>query len=187
MKLKERMAVHCDTREKAIKFLKECERQGITTCAGNHATRLDKLNVWDDNKIDTCYGIYFKEGTRQLILGFSSIKYYLSIGYKVIEFDDLFKEEKKMSKCKIYEIPDYVRSEIKKVIVNNRTVVVILSSGHKGVATCSPEDKFIESVGYQIALLRARINKNEDGLKEKKDILDSITNNPKLIENVNIL
>lgn len=87
-----------------------------------------------------------------------------------------------MSKCKIYEMPEYVRNEVKKVIVNNRTVVVILSSGHKGIATCSPEDKFIESVGYQIALLRARINKKEEELKRKKQVLSRITGNPKLLD-----
>lgn len=97
------------------------------------------------------------------------------------------KEEKKMSKCKVYEMPDYVRDEVKKVIINNRTVVVILKSGHKGIATCSPEDKFVESVGYQIALMRAKINKSKQDLKEKKETLNRITENPELIYEFSIV
>lgn len=64
-------------------------------------------------------------------------------------------KEDKMSKCKVYEMPDYVRDEVKKVIINEPCVVVILNSGEKGVAKCCPEDKFIEERGYKLALARA--------------------------------
>ncbi|WP_312286878.1 hypothetical protein [Terrisporobacter sp.] len=106
-------------------------------------------------------------------------KYSLTYSAEMLE---KVKEENKMSKCKVYEMPEYVRGEIEKVIINNRTVVVILKSGHKGVATCSQQDKFVESVGYQIALMRARINKKEDELKRKKQVLNRVTENPKLLD-----
>lgn len=187
MKLKPGMVVHCDTREKAVRFLKECDKQGVTMGSLNPATRLDALNVWSQNKNDTCYRIHSRIHSEKLIVEFSKISYYLKNGFKVIEFDDLFKEKNKMSKCKIYEMPDYVRDEVKKVIINNRTVVVILKSGHKGVATCSLEDKFVESIGYQIALLRARIDKSKQDLKVKEETLNRITENPKLIAEFSIV
>lgn len=65
------------------------------------------------------------------------------------------KEEKKMSKCKVYEMPDYVGNGVKKVIINEPCVIVILNSGEKGIAKCCPEDKFIEERGYKLALARA--------------------------------
>ena len=138
------------------------------------------IDDWYDHKQDTCYAL--KLNHNKIIIKYADKECYMNRGCTIIDFDDLFKEKNKMSKCKTYETPDYVRNEVKKVIVNNRTVVVILSSGHKGVAICSPEDKFIESVGYQIALLRARINKKEDELKRKKQVLSRITGNPKLLD-----
>lgn len=68
---------------------------------------------------------------------------------------ELIKEEKKMNKCKVYEMPEYVGSNINKVIINEPCVIVILNSGEKGVAKCCPEDKFIEERGYKLALARA--------------------------------
>lgn len=68
---------------------------------------------------------------------------------------ELIKEEKKMSKCKVYEMPEYVGSNVKKIIINEPCVIVILNTGEKGVAKCCPEDKFIEERGYKLALARS--------------------------------
>lgn len=184
MKLKEGMVINCRTKGKASKFLRECYKQGIFIGSGRPIGEV--IDDWSDFKQDTCYSIKLNFNNKKIIR-FSSTKYYLDRGFKVIDFDDLFKEEKKMSKCKVYEMPDYVGNEVKKVIINDRTVVVILKSGHKGIATCSPEDKFIESVGYQIALIRARINKSKDNLKEKEETLNRIIENPRLIAEFSIV
>lgn len=82
------------------------------------------------------------------------------------------KEEKKMSKCKIYEMPDYVGNEVKKVIINEPCVVVILNTGEKGVAKCCPEDKFIEERGYMLALVRARKEKYLNNVVKQDEVIN---------------
>ena len=47
------IAVHCDTKEKAINFLKECDTQGVKwKCGGN----LKSLTKWDFYERETVYG-----------------------------------------------------------------------------------------------------------------------------------
>ena len=79
--------------------------------------------------------------------------------------------EKKMSKCKIYEMPDYVKNEVKKVIINEPCVIVILSSGEKGVAKCMDCDEFKEERGFYIALERARREKCKNDIKRQDEII----------------
>lgn len=81
-------------------------------------------------------------------------------------------KEDKMSKCKVYEMPDYVENEVKKVIINEPCVVVILNSGEKGVAKCCPEDKFIEERGYKLALARARKEKYLNDVVKQDEIIN---------------
>lgn len=88
---------------------------------------------------------------------------------------EIVKEEKRMSKCKIYEMPEYVRNEVKKVIINEPCVIVILNSGEKGVAKCCPEDKFIESTGFNIAFNRARIEKCKNNAKSYEELINTIS------------
>lgn len=56
-------------------------------------------------------------------------------------------------------------SDIKKYIVNNNVVVVILNSGSKGIARCLEEDIFNEQVGIRIAYLKAKKKEIEKELK----------------------
>lgn len=72
---------------------------------------------------------------------------------------------------KIYEMPDYVENEVKKVIINEPCVIVFLTSGEKGVAKCCPEDKFDENIGYAIALYRARIEKNKNDMHRNNECI----------------
>lgn len=46
-------------------------------------------------------------------------------------------------------------NQIKKHIVNKNTVIVILQDGRKGVAKCSPDDKFNIAFGTALAVARA--------------------------------
>lgn len=88
---------------------------------------------------------------------------------------EIVKEEKRMSKCKVYEMPEYVRNEVKKVIINEPCVVVILNTGEKGVAKCCPEDKFSEAIGFNIAFNRARIKKCENNAKSYEELINTIS------------
>lgn len=62
------------------------------------------------------------------------------------------------NKCKEYNIPSFLKSDINKIIVNERYIEVILNNGNKGTALCHKKDEFIETVGMQIAYLRAKAN-----------------------------
>lgn len=94
IKLKPGMAVHCDTKEKSDKFLKECEKQGIVTASGNNATT---LNVWNQFKDKTCYGVHEYVYSVKYEIGYCHKEYYKEKGFDVIEFDDLFKGENLMN------------------------------------------------------------------------------------------
>lgn len=63
-----------------------------------------------------------------------------------------------------YEKPYH--DEVEKVIVNNKTVIVILKSGEKGVAKCCEGDTFVYKVGYDIAYHRAMIKMHNKKLKK---------------------
>lgn len=51
---------------------------------------------------------------------------------------------------------NYLPDDVKQVIIHDKTVIVILKNGGKGVSTCSPGDEFDEYIGYSVALQRAR-------------------------------
>lgn len=50
-----KFAVHCDTEEKAVEFLKECDENGITWSTGNRVINQTHWNVYKEN---TCYYFY---------------------------------------------------------------------------------------------------------------------------------
>lgn len=76
----ENIIVHCNTKEKATMFLKECERQGMV---------IPSKNSWEIYEEETAY--YVKDGLVQ----FSPCDFYIKEGYccDIIDFDELFKEE----------------------------------------------------------------------------------------------
>jgi len=150
MKLKEGMVIHCNTRKKALEFLKECYKQGIYLADGCPIG--DAIYEWYDFKQDTCYLLELRDD--KIIIRYANKKYYMNKGHTIIDFDDLF-DEKKKKECKVYEMPEYVGNKVKKVIINEPCVIVILNSGEKGIAKCCPEDEFNEERGYKIALERA--------------------------------
>ncbi|MGL4573079.1 MAG: hypothetical protein ACRCVJ_18710 [Clostridium sp.] len=57
-------------------------------------------------------------------------------------------------------------ADIDKYIVNENVVVVILSSGVKGVAKCMPEDIFNKKTGIRIAYVKAKIKEYKKELKK---------------------
>lgn len=167
IKLKEGMVVHCNTKEKATIFLKECEKQGITSCMKEPAKIM--IDTWDELKEDTCYNITY-EFARHLHIEFSSIYFYKGQGNKVLEFDDLFKEEK-INEV-IFNKPSFIHSDVEKVIRNGNTVICILDTGEKGIAKCCPGDKFDLKTGYEISYQRATIEKLKNEIKNEECILN---------------
>lgn len=188
-KLEAGMIVHCDTEEKAKIFLDECKKQGF------YDKFYDKGTYWNEYREKMCYRICGKE---------NGVLYGLIDGtYRnetVIEFDDLFKEEevippskyiekafKELSKSLelnfrkltheiVYEKPLFIDDNVSKVIRNSDCVIVILDTGEKGVAKCSPHDEFDLEVGYSIAHSRALVEKH------KNDIAEEMKNIKYLIE-----
>lgn len=73
----EKLAIHCDTEEKANKLLREFNKTGKKWSSGDDYT---KFNCWKSHKKDTCYC----NGR-----GYSSIDYYKINGYKIYEFEDV--------------------------------------------------------------------------------------------------
>lgn len=168
IKLKPGMAVHCDTKEKSDKFLKECDKQGIICWSGRDAR---KLNVWNQFNHETTYGIYdntYKDNTYRL--GFESKEYFTKKRFKVLEFDDLFKEEKVNEL--IFNKPSFIHNDVEKVIRNGNCVVVILDTGEKGIAKLHPDDKFDLKAGYEISYQRATIERLKNEIKNEEYILN---------------
>lgn len=190
LELKPGMSVHCDTKEKSKIFLQECERQGVTCCSGEVAT---SLNVWDQLKEKTCYAIYggkTRTGGKPY-LEFDNVNYYKykTLGFNVLEFDELFKEQtlsenekvediRKFRKTKyevVYDKPDFIHVDVEKVMTNDNTTIVILETGEKGIAKCSPRDNFNLLVGYNIAYSRARIKYFKNVIIDEKSNIEYLT------------
>lgn len=74
-KSKEKLAIHCDTEEKAAKLLQAFDKAGYTWCDGESYA---EKTIWHVDKEKTCYD----NGHM-----FSPIKYYQALGYKILEFD----------------------------------------------------------------------------------------------------
>jgi hypothetical protein len=80
-KSKEKLAIHCDTEEKAEKLLKEFDKMGQKWANGDDYT---KFNCWKTHEENTCYGDE---------RWYSSIDWYKINGYKVYEFKDVIFED----------------------------------------------------------------------------------------------
>lgn len=158
MKLKNGMIVHCDTREKADKFLKECHKQGWRWSSGDALIDNDGVNN------------YYMLGIKGIIYhlnnnGLTCAHVPCSLQNKAISFEDLLEVEYKKKKCKVYTKHEYIHDNVKKVIVNEPCVIVILKTGEKGISKCHPEDIFNEELGYKIAYQRTQIQRAKLNLR----------------------
>lgn len=57
----------------------------------------------------------------------------------------------------LYEKKHWVDGDVRKVMQNGRSIIVVLDGGEKGIAKCHPGDKFDMVRGYNIAYARAKI------------------------------
>lgn len=81
-----KIAVHCDTEEKANDFLKECNKQGITWTDGDKTT---KMNCWIWYEKDTSYAC--SDGKSKLTFEF--LEHYKDKGLEIIKWEiDKMKE-----------------------------------------------------------------------------------------------
>lgn len=74
----EKVAVHCDTEEKAKAYLALEDSFGTIWCTGKKLSE----TKWDCYKKKTCYSL-FKDGT----IVFGDLKWYRTEGYKIVEFE----------------------------------------------------------------------------------------------------
>lgn len=74
-----KLAVHCDTEEKATAFLKECEREGLKWAGGEKATA---YSLWGAYKGNSCYCRSWAKGGIQ----FSSKVHYSAEGTEVVPY-----------------------------------------------------------------------------------------------------
>lgn len=74
----EKVAVHCDTEEKAREFIKECYKRGLKWSGST-----EKHIMFDWYKKDTCYEYEIDESR----LMFADKPYYKSDGYKIIKWE----------------------------------------------------------------------------------------------------
>lgn len=85
--LKDGLVVHCDTEEKAIKFLIECENQGCKWLSGSKTC---ECNHWDINKENTCYIIESCKSKKNIFyIYYSDLDYFKENNYHILKFNQL--------------------------------------------------------------------------------------------------
>lgn len=89
---KEKLAIHCDTEEKANKLLKAFDKLGKEWKSGDSYL---ELNCWNSYQKDTCYN-----NNNQ----YSSINWYKKYKYKIYEFEDIEEEKKIKRKIKLRDM-----------------------------------------------------------------------------------
>lgn len=80
-----RIAVHCDTQEKAKALLKELEKYNV---------RWEKAKPEIDYNTDTCYAV-----SDDYCLKNCTKSYYLTLDFKILEFEDLLEKEEESNNC----------------------------------------------------------------------------------------
>ena len=79
----ENIAVHCDTKEKANKFLKALHDNGFK--CGLTKEKLIQNNIYEEHKDKTCYSVL------HTILLYGDVEGFKSDNFKIITFDDFMK------------------------------------------------------------------------------------------------
>lgn len=80
------IAVHCDTEEKAKKFLQECENRGLEWIDGD-SPMTNISNIWHINMEYTCYAI------KNYVITYENVEYFKIVRYELIEYNDVLFED----------------------------------------------------------------------------------------------
>lgn len=102
-----RIAIHCDTEEKANKLLQSCERSNMLWRSGSKPT---ERNHWQHYKEQTCYVIDYN--LRKIF--HTSIQYHKNKSYCFFEFEELFNNISKNDD----ETIETIKSPITNIIIS---------------------------------------------------------------------
>lgn len=116
------------------------------------------------------YGIYMKIGEKAIVenvdfengmVGLNIVGRGKMFGTirETLEYFKLSKKED-AKKCKV------IKPDVKTIVHDGKTTVVILKDDSVGIAHCLPEDTFDESVGEEVAYIKAKINSLQNKLKQ---------------------
>lgn len=110
-------------------------------------------------------GIIYKKGDKVTIVELDPICHNVTVLKEVVS------EEDKITKCTMKEINTWFKivksknilldkatfhNDVRLAIRNDKTIIVMLDTEFKGVATCDDESVFSEDIGYTLAYFKAK-------------------------------
>lgn len=135
-----KIAVHCDTEEKANDFLKECNKQGITWTDGDKTT---EINCWFWYEKDTSYAC--RDGKSKLTFEF--LKHYKDKGLEIIKW-----EIDKMKELTFKEVIANIKEgevwESEEKIIQKISCAIVI--GLKDKENIGSEMGFLDNVKYKL-------------------------------------
>lgn len=75
-----RVAIHCDTEEKADEFLSKLDKEGVTWCSGESVIGFSKYDTYGEA---TCYDLYYEDNNT---LRYYNINYYSRNAYNIYKY-----------------------------------------------------------------------------------------------------
>lgn len=121
----------------------------------------EKVTIRKDLESGEFYADLFLQDMIEYLGRKVTIKKITDDGYRIIEDCGLFNWTDEMFENK----PQSTKKTIEHIISGNKTIVIIHNkdgSYKKGIALCSPEDKFDENIGFKLAYDRAMGIKEND-------------------------
>ena len=135
-----KIAVHCNTKEESVLFIKKCREQNINTENYKY-----EWNQWKEYKENTCYD-YDKKNKD---LDFCDIETYKENDYIIIEFKDFIGMEKnKNMPYKIYEVLKLIEEDTTLEFQNEHGEIMKYKNG---CVRCFKSNKNLELYGFSIA------------------------------------
>lgn len=146
-------AIHCSTKEQAVRLFEELDRYGIVWSSGKEITKDSTL--WEDCGIQTVYRVI--SGTKYLF--HSVAKYQIARGNKVVEFTDLLAPYgcnlhlRDMETVKVQAPKLTIYGSISAIYSNGNTTVVLFDDGKKVKVKRASDDKgsIYSAVAYALA------------------------------------
>ena len=135
-----KIAVHCDTEEKANDFLKECNKQGITWTDGDKTT---EINCWFWYEKDTSYAC--RDGKSKL--KFEFLKHYKDKGLEIIKWE-IDKMKELTFKEVIANIKEGEVCESEEKIIQKISCAIVI--GLKDKENIGSEMGFLDNVKYKL-------------------------------------
>ena len=146
-------AIHCSTKEQAVRLFEELDRCGIIWISDEKLTKDSTL--WEDYRIKTVYRVI--SGTKYLI--HSAAKYQIARGYEVVEFTDLLAPYGcnlhllDIGTVKVSAPKLTIYGSISAIYSNGNTTVVLFDDGKKVKVKRAKDDSgsIYSAVAYALA------------------------------------